>query len=223
MGGREGTHGQLVTDGPTRSPSYATAAMLTGQAITGGPQYEDRTPICRAQLDLSTCTSDVARHIFAVELRYAQRLGGLPVSAWEDFRQETLDEIFEVGADARRLVGGFLAGASDEQMRETLTFATLTAGTKTLRFDTDANGVSLIDILGADGERGWVVPPGDHVRLADAIQNALEADIDWPAMRRRCREYSEQFTLENWTARIARMCASRWQCSYTSGKLKPAS
>jgi len=77
--------------------------------------------------------------------------------------------------------------------------------------------------IGADGERGWVVPPGDHVRLADAIQNALEADIDWPAMRRRCREYSEQFTLENWTARIARMCASRWQCSYTSGKLKPAS
>jgi uncharacterized damage-inducible protein DinB len=74
---------------------------------------------------------DVVRHIFAVELRFGQRLGALPVSAWEDFRQETLDEIFEVGADARRLVGGFLAGASDEQMLETLTFETLTAGTVT--------------------------------------------------------------------------------------------
>jgi glycosyltransferase involved in cell wall biosynthesis len=77
--------------------------------------------------------------------------------------------------------------------------------------------------IGSDGERGWVVPPGDHVRLADAMQNAMTADIDWPAMRRRCRDYSERFTIENWTASIARMCASRWQCSYTSGKLRPTS
>lgn len=76
--------------------------------------------------------------------------------------------------------------------------------------------------IGADGERGWVIPPGDPERLADAIEHAMKAEIDWPSMRRRCREYSERFTIENWTARIARMCAARWQCSYTSGKLNPA-
>jgi glycosyltransferase involved in cell wall biosynthesis len=72
--------------------------------------------------------------------------------------------------------------------------------------------------IGRDGERGWVVPPGDANRLAGAMQNALTSDIDWPAMRRRCRSYAESFTIENWIARIAHMCESRWNCSY-DGKL----
>jgi glycosyltransferase involved in cell wall biosynthesis len=72
--------------------------------------------------------------------------------------------------------------------------------------------------IGADGERGWVTPPGDPGRLADAIQAAVSAELDWPALRRRCRTYAESFTIENWIASIARMCTSRWNCSY-QGKL----
>jgi glycosyltransferase involved in cell wall biosynthesis len=72
--------------------------------------------------------------------------------------------------------------------------------------------------IGPDGERGWVVPPGDAGRLADAMRNAVTAEIDWPAMRRRCRAYAEIFTIENWTTAIAKMCASRWDCSW-EGKL----
>lgn len=112
-----------------------TALLAYRDAETA--RWEDWLEAHPAALDVSfgdgalRTIRDVVRHIFAVELRFGQRLAGLPVSAWEDFRQETLDEIFEVGADARRLVGGFLAGATDEQMREMLTFETLTAGTVT--------------------------------------------------------------------------------------------
>jgi glycosyltransferase involved in cell wall biosynthesis len=77
--------------------------------------------------------------------------------------------------------------------------------------------------IGQDGERGWVTQPGDAARLADAIQNALSGETDWPAMRRRCRAYSESFTIENWIAGIARMCTSRWNCSYQGKLIRQAS
>ena len=47
-----------------RSPSVATAAMLAGTAVTGGPRYEDATSIPRALLDLLACDSTIGRIIF---------------------------------------------------------------------------------------------------------------------------------------------------------------
>ena len=91
----------------------------------------------------------VVRHIFAVELRFAQRLAGRPVSDWPEFRQEMLDEIFAIGDDARRLLGEFLAAATDERMRETLTFGTLTAGSVT------ASHHKLVANLLNHGTRHW--------------------------------------------------------------------
>jgi uncharacterized damage-inducible protein DinB len=68
------------------------------------------------------------RHIFAVELRYGQRLEGERVSDWGEFQEETLEEIFAVGERARTLVDRFLDRATDADFRERLTFPTLTAG-----------------------------------------------------------------------------------------------
>jgi uncharacterized damage-inducible protein DinB len=106
------------------------------------------------------------RHIFAVELRYAQRLAGHRVSDWAEFREETLDDIFGLGASARKLVGQFLAGATDADFRERLTFATLSAGTITAsRHKILANFVN-------HGVRHWA-------QIATALRQAGYGD-QWP-------------------------------------------
>ncbi|HEX6644609.1 MAG TPA: DinB family protein [Gemmatimonadales bacterium] len=68
------------------------------------------------------------RHIFAVELRYGQRLEAERVTDWAEFQEETLDEIFAIGERARTLVDRFLDRATEADFRERLTFPTLTAG-----------------------------------------------------------------------------------------------
>ena len=73
----------------------------------------------------------VVTHIFAVELRYAQRLLDREVTPWEDFRQTSIDDVFELGDNARGLVVQFLTSAPDSELDRVLTFQTLTAGTVT--------------------------------------------------------------------------------------------
>lgn len=71
----------------------------------------------------------VALHIFVVEQRYAQRLLDLPVTDWDGFRQTSIDEVFELGDDARAQVVQFLTNAEESELDRELTFQTLTAGT----------------------------------------------------------------------------------------------
>ncbi len=73
----------------------------------------------------------VVTHIFAVELRYAQRLLDQEVTPWDDFRQASIEEVFELGDNARALVVDFLTSASESELDRVLTFQTLTAGTVT--------------------------------------------------------------------------------------------
>jgi uncharacterized damage-inducible protein DinB len=73
----------------------------------------------------------VVTHIFAVELRYAQRLLDREVTPWEDFRQTSIDDVFELGDNARGLLVQFLTSAPDSELDRVLTFQTLTAGTVT--------------------------------------------------------------------------------------------
>jgi uncharacterized damage-inducible protein DinB len=70
----------------------------------------------------------VVMHIFAVELRYAERLLDQDVTQWEDFRQTSIEDVFELGDQARGLVVQFLTTASEAQLDRILTFKTLTAG-----------------------------------------------------------------------------------------------
>jgi uncharacterized damage-inducible protein DinB len=71
----------------------------------------------------------VVTHIFAVELRYAQRLLDQEVTSWEDFRQTSIEDVFELGDHARGQLVQFLTSARESELDRVLTFPTLTAGT----------------------------------------------------------------------------------------------
>jgi glycosyltransferase involved in cell wall biosynthesis len=79
-----------------------------------------------------------------------------------------------------------------------------------------------VPVIGADGARGWIVEPGDVGQLAHTINNVLSGPVDWPALRRRCRSYTESRTLEAWTEQIGQACARSWNCSIWNGKLRQA-
>jgi glycosyltransferase involved in cell wall biosynthesis len=75
------------------------------------------------------------------------------------------------------------------------------------------------EAIGGEGGRGWLVPPGDPEALAARIRGVIEGPVDWPALRRRCREYAESHTLEGWRDRIAMLCAAQWNCRLSNGRL----
>ncbi len=79
--------------------------------------------------DLAT-VRHLLMHIFLVELRYAERLLGEPVTSYDRFQTASLEALFEVGKDARMKLSAFLAGATDKDLDYTLTFETKSAGTR---------------------------------------------------------------------------------------------
>jgi len=67
-------------------------------------------------------------HIFAVELRYAERLNDVAeVTPYEKHPRESAEELFAIGERARRMLAEYLAKAND--LDRVLTFPTLTSGT----------------------------------------------------------------------------------------------
>jgi glycosyltransferase involved in cell wall biosynthesis len=74
-------------------------------------------------------------------------------------------------------------------------------------------------VIGRGGERGWMVPPGDARALADRLREVLTNPQDWVALRRRCRQFAEEHTLEMWTSTIGRLCAEQWGIPLRDGKL----
>jgi uncharacterized damage-inducible protein DinB len=85
-------------------------------------------------------------HIFGVELRYAQRLLDQEVTAWEEFRQTSIDEVFELGDNARGQLVHFLTTAPEKELDRVLTFQTLTAGTISASKYKIASNIFLHDI-----------------------------------------------------------------------------
>lgn len=73
----------------------------------------------------------VVQHIFAVEMRYTQRLRREPVTDWNEFQQSSIEEVFALGDHARSQLVDFLTTAAESELDEELTFKTLTAGTVT--------------------------------------------------------------------------------------------
>ena len=62
--GSESTHRGGNSHRSARTPPAVTPQMLTGQAIAGGPQFHDATPIPRALLDRLACDCQINRIIF---------------------------------------------------------------------------------------------------------------------------------------------------------------
>lgn len=89
-------------------------------------------------------------------------------------------------------------------------------GVPVLATDVGANR----QILGTDGHRGWILPGVEPALLADHIRRRLSEPLDWPSLRRRCRTYVEQHTLEAWSRRIADLCAQQWKISLPEGDLR---
>jgi uncharacterized damage-inducible protein DinB len=88
----------------------------------------------------------VVLHIFAVELRYAQRLLDQEVTSWEEFRQTSIDEVFDLGDNARGQLVQFLTTAPEKELDRVLTFQTLTAGTVSASKYKIASNIFLHDI-----------------------------------------------------------------------------
>jgi glycosyltransferase involved in cell wall biosynthesis len=74
-------------------------------------------------------------------------------------------------------------------------------------------------VIGEPGERGWLVEPGDVEMLARALIEVVTRPRDWPALRRRCRDFAEGRTLEAWAREIGRICAEQWNGRVSEGKL----
>jgi len=68
-------------------------------------------------------------HIFAVELRYAERLNDQKVTSYEELPTGSVADLFGVGERARAGLRSYLATASDEQLKSVQEFPTRTAGT----------------------------------------------------------------------------------------------
>lgn len=74
----------------------------------------------------------VVLHIFAVELRYTERLLGRDrITSYEELDAHSVDELFAIGDRARGLLREYLDTMTEEDARVVLTFPTLTAGTLT--------------------------------------------------------------------------------------------
>ena len=88
----------------------------------------------------------LVQHIFGVELRYSQRLLDQEVTSWEEFRQTSIDEVFELGDHARGQLVHFLTTAPEKELDRVLTFQTLTAGTVSASKYKIASNIFLHDI-----------------------------------------------------------------------------
>jgi len=85
-------------------------------------------------------------HIFGVELRYTQRLLDREAIRWEDLAQTSIEDVFELGDNARAQLVQFLTTAPESELDSVLTFETLTAGTITASKHKIASNVFLHDI-----------------------------------------------------------------------------
>ncbi len=71
----------------------------------------------------------VLLHIFAVELRYSERLLEIEVTAYDKLPTGSLEELFGIHTRARENIDQWLARTYEDDMAKVLTFKTITAGT----------------------------------------------------------------------------------------------
>ena len=70
----------------------------------------------------------LVKHIFAVELRYAQRLAGEPVSDYEQLADGTVEQLWQIHHTAMSVLGRYLAEADDDAVDQVLVSETRRLG-----------------------------------------------------------------------------------------------
>ncbi len=87
----------------------------------------------------------LVNHIFAVEYRYSQRLVGEPDRPFDDFPESPLDELFNIGTEARRRLHDYLernSGKLDTKITfQTVSYGTLTATARKMFVHAIVHGV----------------------------------------------------------------------------------
>ncbi len=95
-------------------------------------KWFDEQPAAVLDVPLSIALAKNVRefllHIFAVELRYAERLKGLPITAYETLPTASVAGLFGIGETATAMYRDYLANASDEDLARVIEFPTRTAG-----------------------------------------------------------------------------------------------
>ncbi len=105
-------------------------------------------------------------HIFAVELRYAQRLLSEPATPYEHLKTTTLHDIFTIAGDARNKLEFYIASAAPEDLEKVLSFETISMGVITTRATT------IVSHFFIHGIRHWA-------QVATALRRAGYPD-QWP-------------------------------------------
>jgi len=96
-------------------------------------QWFDKQPATVLDVPLSIALAKNVRefllHIFAVELRYAERLMGSPVTDYQTLSTASVADLFATGDRARSMYRTYLAAVTDEDLAIVMEFPTRTAGT----------------------------------------------------------------------------------------------
>jgi uncharacterized damage-inducible protein DinB len=92
---------------------------------------------------------DIAGHVAIVDLRYAQRLRGMPAAGFDALLDATWAELGAQAERAASLLDDWLARATPADLDRELTFQTLTAGTLT------ATARSVVTHALVHGARHW--------------------------------------------------------------------
>jgi uncharacterized damage-inducible protein DinB len=95
-------------------------------------QWFDRQPASLLDLPLNIALAKDVRefllHVFAVELRYAERLNGSPITEYESLPTGSVSELFGIGEKARALYRQYLGHTGDEDLAIVLEFPTRISG-----------------------------------------------------------------------------------------------
>jgi uncharacterized damage-inducible protein DinB len=123
----------------TQSATAAAAAALTYAELLNHDEQEaeqwhewfrahPEALDLKMELAMMHDVRGVLFHIFAVEFRYAERLLEVAETPYENLPKGSVDEIFGIGAKARKKFREFMARATEAEWNKVISFKTLSIG-----------------------------------------------------------------------------------------------
>jgi uncharacterized damage-inducible protein DinB len=93
--------------------------------------FEENPQTLDLPIDIAQTKSvrEVVLHIFAAELRYAERLLGEPVTEYSELPTATIPELFSTTEKSQKKYREFMQRASDAEWKTVISFPTRSAGT----------------------------------------------------------------------------------------------